>query len=136
MKRYIYLKNCNVGDWIYFGPGELYQVIKGDFNRFNDFALSNGYIRCWTNNSTTKVYPLTLRTKVIAENIHYYYKEMHRKDLIHGSEWVDWLENKFHELMLLEDDAPKEAFGEIYTSIEEQIEKLETLKNLEEDGKR
>ena len=51
-------------------------------------------------------------------------------------DWVDWLENKFLELMLSEDDAPKEASGEIHTSIEEQIEKLETLKNLEEDGKR
>lgn len=130
MIRYKLLKDCQDGEWVYYEVGRLCQV-KDDINSINGEVykdLVDGYIRTGTNENT-KVYPLTIHAKVIAESVHHYYEEMHEKNLINGSKWVNWLSNKFDELMALDDNAERRDYRKIYDSIEAQIKKLEYHKS-------
>ena len=129
MKRFKYLKDCKEGDWVYHNAGELFQVVKSELSNTREFDLTDGIIRVMCGNDTTKVYPLTIHSKIIAEGIHNYYKEMHKKNLINGSKWVNWLSEKFDELMALDDNAPREDYREIWDSIEAKIEELEYHKS-------
>jgi hypothetical protein len=54
---------------------------------------------------------------------------MHEKNLISGSKWVNWLSEKFDELMDLDDNASREEYQKIYKSIESQIKELEYHKS-------
>ena len=130
MIRYKLLKDCQDGDWVYYEVGKLCQV-KNEINSINNEVykdLVNGYVRTCTNQNT-KVYPLTIHNKVIAEAIYYYYKLMHEKRLINGSKWVNWLSDKYDELMALDDNAKREDYKKIYDSIEVQIKELEYHKS-------
>lgn len=131
MKRYKLLKDCQDGEWVYYDVGRLCQVqdIVNPFNNNKvDKDLVDGYFRTSTSENT-KVYPLTIHAKVVAESIHSYYEKMHEKNLIHGSKWVNWLSEKFDELMDLDDNASKEEYQKIYKSIEAQIKELEYHKS-------
>ena len=131
MKRYKLLKDCKDGEWVYYDVGRLCQVqdIVSPFNDNKvDKDLVDGYFRTSTNENT-KVYPLTIHAKVIAESIHSYYEKMHEKNLISGSKWVNWLSEKFDELMDLDDNASREEYQKIYKSIESQIKELEYHKS-------
>ena len=57
------------------------------------------------------------------------YEKMHEKNLISGSRWVNWLSEKFDELMDLDDNASNEEYQKIYKSIESQIKELEYHKS-------
>lgn len=130
MKRYKLLKDCQDGEWVYYEVGRLCQV-QDDINSINGVPykdLVDGYFRTMLSKNT-KVYPLTIHAKVIAEAIHYYYDEMIKKKLINGSRWVNWLNDRFDELMALDDDAPREEYKEIYKSIEDKIKELEYHKS-------
>lgn len=130
MDRFKLLKDCQDGEWVYYEIGRLCQVqdhlncIDGQIYK----DLIDGYIRTCPNKNT-KVYPLTIHAKVIAESIYHYYKEMHEKKLINGSKWVNWLSEKFDEAMALDDNAPHCKYQEIYNSIQEQIKELEFHKS-------
>ena len=130
MAKYKLLKDCQDGEWVYYEVGRLCQVQENinsiDGRSYKD--LVDGYIRTYANQNT-KVYPLTIHTKVIAESVHHYYEEMHKKNLINGSRWVNWLSDKFDELMALDDNAKKEDYRKIYDSIEAQIKELEYHKS-------
>ncbi len=128
MRKFKYLSECNEGDWVYHEAGELAQVCKSE-GGFNKFCLRTGYIESSVNNDTYKVYPITLHTKVIAEGIHSYYVKMHEKRLINGSKWVNWLEEKFHKLMELPEDADREDYMKVWREIEEKIQELEYHKS-------
>ena len=52
---------------------------------------------------------------------------MHRKHLINGSKWVNWLSDKMDELMELPEDS--DEFNGIYNSIEDKIKELEYHKS-------
>ena len=130
MDRYKLLKDCQDGEWVYYDVGKLCQVQDSinsiDGRVYKD--LVDGYFRTSTGKNT-KVYPLTIHSKVIAETIYNYYEKMHQKNLINGSKWVNWLSNKFDELMALDDDAKKEDYTKIYNSIDAQIKELEYHKS-------
>ena len=130
MIRYKLLKDCQDGEWVYYEVGRLCQV-QDELNSYDDHIYKNlvdGYIRTCTNQNT-KVYPLTIHNKVIAESIHHYYLEMHKKNLINGSKWVNWLSDKYDELMALDDNAESEDYKKIYDSIKAQIKELEYHKS-------
>ena len=130
MIRYKLLKDCEDGEWVYYEVGRLCQV-KDELNSYDDRIYKNlvdGYIVTCANQNT-KVYPLTIHNKVIAESIHHYYLEMHEKRLINGSKWVNWLSDKYDELMALDDNAEREDYKKIYDSIEAQIKELEYHKS-------
>ena len=119
------LGDCNVGDWVYYDAGKLYQVREEDPGHV---SLSDGYICRWMNDDSI-VYPLTLRTKCIAEVIKSYYNEMHKKNLINGSRWVNWLTDKFDFLVSLDESAGTIEYEKIYKEIEDKISELEYHKN-------
>lgn len=130
MIRYKYLKDCKPDDWVYYESGELCQV-KEDVNSIDGekyVYLTTGYINSYVSKDT-KVYPITIHTKVIAETIHYYYNKMHEKNLINGSRWVNWLSDKFDEAMLLDDDAERSDYDKIWNEIEAKIKELEYHKS-------
>ena len=89
----------------------------------------DGYIRCYPSNEDTIVYPLTLQAKTIAESVYHFYEDMHRKNLINGSRWVNWLSDKFDTLMSLDDDTDSKEYQKIYNDISEQIKELEYHKS-------
>jgi hypothetical protein len=130
MERYKLLKDCLDGEWVYYEVGRLCQVqdyINSiDGRVYKD--LVDGYIRT-SINGNTKVYPLTINNKIIAEAIHHYYELMHEKRLINGSKWINWLSDKYDELMALDDYAKREDYRKIYDSIEAQIKELEYHKS-------
>lgn len=125
MKRWKLLSECEEGDWIFFEAGRLCQVVRDEYSE--DFSLSDGFFRTVTRNDSCKVYPLNLYNKRIADSIHYFYDEMHRKHLINGSKWVNWLSDKMDELMELSEDSNE--FNDIYNSIENKIKELEYHKS-------
>ena len=124
--KYKLLKDCNQGDWVYYDAGELCMVDKE--GEEENFSLTTGYIRTYTSENT-KVYPLTLHNKIIADGIYDYYKDMHKNNLINGSKWVNWLNEKMGELMELDENAPREDFKEIWDSIAAQIRELKYHKS-------
>lgn len=124
MIRYKYLKDCQVGDWVYYLDGELAVVGREDDS---EFFLSTGYIRAYVD-QMTKVYPLNIHNKIIAESIRYYSDLMHKKGLIHGSKWVYWLSDRMDEVMSLPDDAEKHRYREIWDRINNKISELESIK--------
>lgn len=130
MVRYKLLKDCQDGDWVYYEVGRLCQV-QDNINHIDGLIyknLTDGYIITYTG-LNTKVYPITIHAKVIAEAIHRYYIKMHEKKLINGSKWVNWLSDKFDELMSLDDKATREEYRKIYDSIDEKIKELEYHKS-------
>lgn len=130
MVRYKLLKDCKDGEWVYYEVGRLCQV-KDNINSINDRVykdLVDGYSRTYIGENT-KVYPLTIHNKVVAEAIHHYYELMHEKGLINGSKWVNWLSDKYDELMALDDNAKSEDYTKIYDSIKAQIKELEYHKS-------
>jgi len=130
MVRYKLLKDCQDGEWVYYEVGRLCQV-QDHINSINGRVykdLVDGYTRTSTNGNT-KVYPLTIHNKVVAEAVHYYYELMHEKKLINGSKWVNWLSDKYDELMALDNNAEREDYRKIYDSIEAQIKELEYHKS-------
>ena len=130
MKRYKLLKECEVGEWVFYEVGKLCQV-KSFFNTISgkeDKILTDGYVETYTSDNS-KVYPLSIHAKVIADAIYKYYNQMHEKNLINGSRWVNWLSEKFDQLMELDDKAPREEYRKIYDSIVAQIKELEYHKS-------
>lgn len=128
MRKFKYLSECNEGDWVYYEAGKLAQVCKSE-GGFDDFCLRTGYIETSVNNDHYKVYPLTLHSKVIAEGIHSYCDKMHEKGLIIGSKWVNWLEEKFHELMELPENADRKDYAKVWDEIKQNIQELEYHKS-------
>lgn len=130
MKRYKLLKDCKAGEWVFYEVGRLCQVKSiCDTTSEEEFnILTDGFIETWPSNST-KVYPLSIHAKVIADAIYRYYNKMHEKRLINGSKWVNWLSEKFDQLMELDDNVPKEEYRKIYDSIVAKIKELEYHKS-------
>ena len=117
----IMLRDCKEGDWVYYGVGILAQVRKSDWSE--KFVLDTGAYEiggCMNE----MVYPLSISSKIIADNIQYYYKRMCGYKLIKGSTLTNFLRKKFDELMSLDDDAPPKDFYKIYDSIEKVINEL------------
>ena len=52
-----------------------------------------------------------------------------KKNLINGSKWINWLSDKYDELMTLDDNAERKDYMKIYDSIEAQIKELEYHKS-------
>ena len=128
MKRYKYLSECKDGDWVYYECGKLVQVCTIDWGP-DKFYLTDGCIISYPSNENTIVYPLTLHAKTIADSVYYFYEDMHRKNLINGSRWVNWLSDKFDTLMSLDDDTDSKEYQKIYNDISEQIKELEYHKS-------
>lgn len=127
MKRWKLLSECEEGDWVFCNVGKLYQVVRNTYSK--DFDLSDGIFIIGTKNDSCKVYPLNLYNKRIADSIYYFYDEMHKKHLINGSKWVNWLSEKMDELMDLPEDSDSSKFHDIYNSIRSKIEELEYHKS-------
>ena len=125
-KRWLSLNESNEGDWVYHDTGELTQVCKDKY--IDGFCLNSGYVITYASDNT-KVYPITLHTKVIAEGINRYCDRMHKSGLIHGSKWVNWLNDKMDELMAIPDEADRSDYQKIWDSIENQIKELEYHKS-------
>ena len=128
MKRYKYLSECKDGDWVYYECGKLFQVCTSDLDP-DEFYLTDGCCIYYPSNENTIVYPLTLHAKTIADSVYYFYEDMHRKNLINGSRWVNWLSDKFDTLMSLDDDTDSKEYQKIYNDISEQIKELEYHKS-------
>jgi len=96
--------------------GKLVQVCTSDLDT-DDFYLTDGCIIFYPSNENTIVYPITLHVKTIADSVYYFYEEMHRKNLINDSRWVNWLVDKFNKLMSI-DDANSNEYQKIYKKIE------------------
>lgn len=127
MKKYKLLSECKDGDWVYYDTGSLCQVQK-DLYDSSKFALVDGYTRSYLSQDT-KVYPITLYTKVIAEGVRYYYDKMHKKGLINGSRWTNWLSERFDELMDIDENADTSEFRKVWDKIDKQIRELEYHKS-------
>ena len=131
MDRYKLLRDCQDGEWVYYEVGRLCQVQDHvnsiDGRVYKD--LVTGYIRIGASKNTI-VYPLTIHNKVVAEAVYRFYTLMHEKRLINGSKWVNWLSDKYDELMALSCNAEREDYIKIYDSIEAQIRELEYYKSL------
>lgn len=123
--KYKLLKDCKQNDWVYHEAGELYMVDKEKGS--SGFSLTNGTFRCYTSYNT-KLYPLTLHNKFIADGIKWYADKMFEKNLINGSKWIYWLNEKMGELIELDENAPCEEFKAIWDTIENKIEELENAK--------
>ena len=115
------------GDWVYYECGKLFQVCTSDLDP-DEFYLTDGCCAYYPSNENTIVYPLTSHAQTIAESVYYFYDDMHRKNLINGSRWVNWLSDKFDTLMSIDDDNDDE-YQKIYNEIREQIKELEYHKS-------
>lgn len=134
------LCECKQGDWVYYEYGELGQV---QVEIFDDdkpyYSISNGIIKTGLG-PDHMVYPLSLYTKTLADQIRYYYDEMHRHKVINGSRWTNWLSSMFDKLMLLDPDtADRSDYSQIWDEIEKTTSHLYSVRdqitNLEKELK-
>ena len=114
------IKECNQGDWITTADGKIAQIVCKDESTV---TYSNGYVDT-TTNGETKVFPLTLNTKVITETINRYMSEFNKKGILYPKTGRK-LEEFGYRLMELPEDSPKEKFQSIYEEIKIYMGNLE-----------
>lgn len=118
------LVNCVNDEWVYFGYGELGLVKKVNCCDHELIEIHDGCMIHGLSDDTIVV-PMSLHSKVIAEQVHYYADDMFKKKLINGSRWTNWLNEKFIELVEIDENiAGSEPYIKIYTEIKNKIEEL------------
>ena len=122
--NYKFLKDCTENEWVYCDYGTLC-CVKCDeiFGKI----LTDGYVSS-SYPGDYKVFPITVETKLIAENIKFFADDMFNNNLINGSRWTNWLYEKFVECMGHLENKEYDKIQKIYDEIRKQIDDIKSVK--------
>lgn len=115
-------KNFKKDEWITTADGKIAQITKG-LDEYGCVTYDNGYCSTVVHGDT-EVYPFTIHTKVIAEEIAYYTTEFNRKGILYPKTGRK-LEEFGHRLMNIPESAPNEEYKKVYSEIKSYMQELE-----------
>lgn len=135
MEKYKTLEKCEPGDWVFYGCGELYQVMTESHGDTTWLELSNGYVRTMPS-ANSIVYPLTIENKIISELIRKRYLELYKHNCINGSKVPNWIDNMWYKIVTCVDTSErKKLWDELDKEVERLIDVRKQITELEKNFK-